>query len=60
MGRVDERETWRTRWSVLEMMTANEPIKLVLLDRWKETLSGEADVRRDQEQSGFMRPNERS
>ncbi len=35
------------------MMTANEPIKLALLDSWKETLSGEFGVRRDESQSGF-------
>ncbi len=35
------------------MMTANEPIKLALLDSWKETLNGEFGVRRDENQSGF-------
>jgi len=35
------------------MITANEPIKLAFLDSWKETLIGEANVRRDQDQSGF-------
>jgi len=35
------------------MMTANEPIKLALLDSWKETWNGEFGVRRDENQSGF-------
>ncbi len=35
------------------MMTANEPIKLALLDSWKETLNGEFAFRRDENQSGF-------
>ncbi len=35
------------------MMTANELIKLALLDSWKETLNGEIGVRRDENQSGF-------
>jgi hypothetical protein len=35
------------------MMTANEPMKLALLDSWKKTLIGEFGVRRDENQSGF-------
>jgi len=35
------------------MMTANELIKLALLDNWKETLKGEFGIRRGQNQSGF-------
>ncbi len=34
-------------------MTANEPIKLALLDSWKETLKGEFGYRREENQSGF-------
>ena len=45
--------TWFGLWSVLEMMTANEPIKLALLDSWKETLNGEFGVRRDENKGGF-------
>jgi len=52
-GKADERVTWFELWSVLEMMTANESIKLALLDSWKETLNGEFDSRRDENQSGF-------
>ena len=35
------------------MMTANEPIKLALLDSWKKTLNGEFGFRRGQNQGDF-------